>query len=475
MSDFSFFWHDYETFGTDTRRDRPVQFAGIRTDADLNEIEAPVEVFSQPTSDQLPHPEACLITGITPQMAEDRGLSEPDFARAILAELGRPGTCGVGYNSIRFDDEVTRHLFWRNFIDPYRREWADGCSRWDLIDLVRATWTLRPEGIEWPLREDGRPSFKLEELATANQLEQAQAHDAVSDVRATIALARLLKTRQPRLFDHIFSQRGKQPARELLDLENHRPVLHFSGMFGAHPGACSLVMPLAVDPINKNAIICYDLRQPPDDLLNLEAAEIADRLYTPTADLPEGVSRVALKRIHINKAPVMVTAKAVTPAIAERIELDLDACRQHWKLIHDQITDVALKTQMVHNEEFESSDDPEQGLYDGFVGNEDRNLCNQVCQLSPAEFDELDLPFKDKRLHELLFRYRARHYPESLNAAERDEWENWRRRKLDFAPDGGLTLSEALQLIRYLQEQHRDNEQSLRVLEDLQQWCERLS
>ena len=194
MTAFSFFWHDYETFGRVPRRDRPAQFAGIRTDADLNEIGQPVMHYCRPSPDSLPDPESCLLTGIVPQTCLEQGLPEHAFAAEIEGALAQPGTIGVGYNTIRFDDEVTRHLFWRNLIDPYAREWQNECGRWDLLDVVRATWALRPEGIEWPRHEDGRPSFKLEHLTQANGIAHEAAHDALSDVRATIALARLIKT-----------------------------------------------------------------------------------------------------------------------------------------------------------------------------------------------------------------------------------------------------------------------------------------
>ena len=200
MGDLTFFWHDYETFGTDPRRDRPAQFAGIRTNGELEVIADPVMLYCKPPTDSLPHPEACLLTGITPQLAEREGLIECEFAAAVLEELGARGTCGVGYNSIRFDDEFTRNLLYRNFHDPYEREWKDGNSRWDLIDLACMCYALRPQGIEWPRRDDGSPSFRLEDLASANGLKQQRAHDALSDVEALIELARLIRRRQPRLY-----------------------------------------------------------------------------------------------------------------------------------------------------------------------------------------------------------------------------------------------------------------------------------
>ena len=112
------YWHDYETTGATPARDRPSQFAGVRTDEALNVIGEPLVIYCQPPRDILPHPVASLVTGITPQLAESEGLPEREFISRIHAELAQPGTCGVGYNSIRFDDEVTSYTCYSKFIDP---------------------------------------------------------------------------------------------------------------------------------------------------------------------------------------------------------------------------------------------------------------------------------------------------------------------------------------------------------------------
>ncbi|HCS27478.1 MAG TPA: exodeoxyribonuclease I, partial [Spongiibacteraceae bacterium] len=227
------YWHDYETWGADPSRDRASQFAGVRTDADLNIVGEPLVIYNRPTPDMVPQPEACLVTGITPQEALEKGLPERDFIRAIHAELSQPGTCGVGYNSIRFDDEVTRYTLYRNFFDVYAREWQNGNSRWDLIDVVRLCCALRPEGIEWPVGENGAVSFKLELLTAANGLSHEAAHDALSDVHATIDLARLIKREKPKLFDYALGLRKKQHVAQLLDMNRQKPVLHISSRYPA--------------------------------------------------------------------------------------------------------------------------------------------------------------------------------------------------------------------------------------------------
>ncbi len=273
MSGFSFYWHDYETFGRSPRRDRPAQFAGVRTDADLNEIGAPRMMFCRPAPDYLPEPEACLLTGIVPQQCLAQGMAEHAFAAEIESELAFPGTIGVGYNSIRFDDEVTRFLFWRNLIDPYAREWQNECGRWDLLDVLRCTFALRPDGIEWPRKDDDQPSFRLEDLTRANGLAHDAAHDALSDVRATIAMARLVKARQPRLWDFCLRLRSKQAVIDEMNRAQQagQPFLHVSGMYGTSRGCLALVWPLAPHPTNKNELIVWDLAADPSELFQLGA------------------------------------------------------------------------------------------------------------------------------------------------------------------------------------------------------------
>jgi len=269
----SFFWFDFETFGVNPAKDRPSQFAGIRTDLDFNIIDEPINIYCKPADDFIPDPESCLITGITPQEALEKGISEKDFFRQIHLELSTPQTCALGYNNIRFDDEVVRFGFYRNFYDAYAREWQDGNSRWDLIDLLRMTYALRPEGISWPKNDEGNPTFRLEKLSVANNIVHDNAHDALADVYATIAMAKLVKQHQPKLFDYLFDLRDKRRVMAEIDLINHKPFIHSSGMLGNEHAYCGVMMPLLAHPTNKNSVICIDLSKTFDDLetLNSEA------------------------------------------------------------------------------------------------------------------------------------------------------------------------------------------------------------
>ena len=310
MTNQTFLWHDYETFGAQPRRDRPAQFAAIRTDADLNEIGEPIMLYCQPANDFLPDPQSCLITGITPQQCLQLGVPEHQFAATIEAAFSEPGTIGVGYNTIRFDDEVTRFLFWRNLIDPYAREWKNHCGRWDILDVVRMTHALRPEGIQWPKRDDGQTSFKLEHLSKANGLVHEAAHDALSDVRATIALARLIREKQPKLFEFCLALHKKdRVASEMgmhLAASERQPFLHVSGMFPAERGCLGVVWPLATHPSNKNEILVWDCAYDPRELFTLDADTIRTRLFTRKEARPAGMTRLPVKSVQLNDSPMLV-------------------------------------------------------------------------------------------------------------------------------------------------------------------------
>lgn len=441
----TFYWHDYETFGTDPARDRPVQFAGIRTDEALNVIGEPLVIYARPHRDYLPNPMACLVTGITPQEAMEKGLRESEFIARIHQEFSQPGTCGVGYNSLRFDDEVTRYTLYRNFFDPYAREWKNGNSRWDIIDMVRAANALRPQGIEWPLREDGLPSFRLEDLTTANGIAHEAAHDALSDVHATIAMAKLVRDRHPRLYDYVYQHRGKQAVLEQLDIPQMKPMLHVSGMFGAQRHNIALIAPLAVHPVNRNEIICWDLSVDPQMLFDLAPMEIRDLLYTRGEDLPEGRERPGLKSVHANKCPILVTPKMADPETAGRLGIDGALCRAHLAALRDfrasHESEFAEKIRVIYaNRKFDAVDDPDTMLYGGgFFSDNDRSVMDQVRELSPDDLAATSFVFEDQRLPEMLFRYRARNFPESLSDEERVAWEEFRFLRLTD-PEAGARL-----------------------------------
>lgn len=437
----SLYWHDYETWGVNPRLDRPAQFAGLRTDLDFKPVGPPLVLYCRPSDDVLPHPDACLITGLTPQRARVEGVIEAEFFSAIHEQFAQPGTCALGYNTLRFDDEVTRYGLYRNFYDPYAREWKNGNSRWDIIDMVRLTRALRPDGIEWPLREDGETSFRLEHLTAANGIAHAGAHDALADVRATVALAKLVRDRQPRLFDFVFSHRDKESAGALLDLRAREPVLHASSRFPARFGCMALVLPLLRHPKNKNGVVVYDLRHDPTPLLALDAEAVRRLVYTAADELGEGEERIPLKVVHLNKCPVLAPLATLTAEAAERWAIDVQQARRHREALLRAPQLAAKLAEVYGDNPFPPTNDPDQALYEGFLSDADRQVCERVRRTAPERLARLAGDFDDDRLPELLFRYRARNWPDTLSAVERVRWDAWRRgRAAD--PASGLTLAE---------------------------------
>ena len=480
MAANTFFWHDYETFGRVPRRDRPAQFAGVRTDLDLVEIGEPVNWHCQPAPDFLPDPESVLLTGILPQHALQQGLPEHAFAAAIEGELARDGTIGVGYNSIRFDDEVTRHLFWRNLIDPYAREWQNGCGRWDLMDVVRCTWALRPEGIQWPKYTEGelagRPSFKLEHLTAANGLGHEAAHDALSDVRATIALARLIKQQQPRLWDFCLKLRKKDAVAAEMGVG--RPFVHLSSRYPVERGCLAIVWPLGPHPTNKNEVIVWDLAKDPRELAQLDADTVRRRMFTRQDELPEGEMRLPIKTIHINKSPIVIGNLRTLGDAATRWGLDVDLAMAHVQ--HAQAlggTLDALWADVFVRPTAQGVPDVDEDLYGGFIGNEDRRTLQRLRELQPGQLATKHPAFHDGRLEELLFRYRARNFNATLTEEEQARWQQHRVAQLHEGAGTSLTLAAYLERIDTLAEAaaEKDDERAQAILEALVDYAESIA
>ncbi len=468
----SFLFYDLETFGANPRRSRMAQFAAVRTTPALDVIDEPISFFVQPADDLLPSPVATLITGITPQQALRDGVNEAEAFARIADEMGRPETCTLGYNSLRFDDEFVRHGLFRNFHEPYEREWRGGNSRWDLLDVMRLMHALRPDGIVWPKREDGATSFKLEQLALANRVRDGDAHEALSDVYATIGLARLMRQAQPRLWEYALQLRDKRFAARLLDTTAMLPVLHVSQRYPASRLCAAPVLPLARHPRIDNRVVVFDLETDPTPLLSMSPDDIADRLYTPAADLPEGEQRIPLKEVHLNRAPALVAWSHLRPPDMERLGIDPARCERHAAILRDAGPDLAETVRRVFSTDrgFEPGD-VDGSLYDSFLADADKRRFTEVRTTPPALLGQRDFGFRDSRLPELLFRFRARNWPDTLSYQERQRWDDYRRQRL--ATDSGLSeySFETFDAeVAQLRQSEAGNADRLALLDRIEQW-----
>lgn len=466
----SFYWYDYETWGINPKTTRPSQFAGLRTDLDFNIVGEPLVLFSKPTDDFLPEPDAVMVTGVSPQKALEEGVIEAEFAVAIQKELSSPGTISLGYNTIRFDEAFNRYLFWRNFYNPYDHSWRNSCSTWDIIDMVRLTRALRPEGINWP-EQDGKPTNRLEKLSVANGIEHQDAHDALADVYATIGLAKLIKTNQPKLFEYLLNNRDKKSVARMLDVNNMIPIVHASDKFGSDCLSTALVVPVA--PIEDGRkILVFDLKTDPQQILDLTAEQIAENMFTPRKNLPEGTERIGAKGIKLNASPVLAPESTLDDAAAERILLNRARAKKHLELIKKYKAEIAEKLVKAHERDWSSSSrassgggfsDAESKLYDGFVLGSDTDKFDKV------RAGELDITFQDERLQDLVAHYKARNYPEQLTDEEKLEWEKYRSERLFKSKNNYETFAKRL---AELAEQHKDSPKKIELLEDLQLYAE---
>jgi exodeoxyribonuclease-1 len=433
---------DFETTGADPVRDRPLQFACVRTGLDLDIVGQPTTLHCRPTPDHLPDPAACLLHGITPRFCQEVGLPELRFVDAVHRELATPGTISFGYNSIGFDDEVVRFMLWRNLMDPYAREWKDGCGRWDLLPLVRATHALRPETLEWPRGEHGEVSFKLAHMSAANGLLHESAHDALSDVYATLALARRLRERQPRLYAHCFSMLDKNLALREMDVASHTPFLHV-GRDAARAAGVRIMLPLAQHPLNRNEVIAWDLSKDPRQLLDIDAETMRRRLWPHSGDRPDDVEPMPLAGIAANQSPaVFRNLNVLSRERAAALDVDVAAALANVPVMLGVLGTLDLSRLLQAAFERPGPEcDPEQALYAGFVGSADRRMLDSLRTMDPGNLAAVEPGFGDPRLDPLLLRYKARHYPQALSRRDRDKWEEYRFQKLIAGDCGSRTVA----------------------------------
>ena len=463
----TFFFYDLETSGLNPRDDRIMQFAGQRTDIELTPIGEPVNVLVKLNDDTLPSPEAIMVTGITPQSTQADGSTEAEFAQFLHEEVFTPDTIAVGYNNIRFDDEFIRHLFWRNFYDPYEWSWNNGCSRWDLLDVVRMTRALRPDGVEWPFTDDGIPTNRLELLSKVNGLEHSKAHDALSDVEALIDVTKLLKSKQSKLFDYLLSIRDKKSVMKLVNLDVKQPFVYTSGRYDSEFNKTTVAFPVTSAP-NSN-ILVYDLRHDPAQFVDLSEDELAKKLFATWEERKaDGFVAVPVKVLQYNRCPAVAPLGVLEGSDGwKKIGLTLETVENHKKtlLAHPEFAE-RLRSIFERKREYKQSDDPEAKLYDGFVDGPDKVRIEAVRNADAAKLADFQPNFNDERLSPLLLHYKARSFPSVLSESEVAAWETWRGERIQ------KQLPSFLKSLQRLSAEVAGNDDKGFLLQELQLWAE---
>ncbi len=423
----TFFFYDLETSGLNPREDRIMQFAGQRTDMELNPIGDPYNLLVALSDDTLPSPDALMVTGISPQKTLDEGYTEAQFAKILHEEVFTEDTIAVGFNSVRFDDEFVRHLFWRNFYDPYGWTWRDGRSRWDLLDVVRMTRALRPGGIEWPVDSEGRPTNRLELITKANGVAHNNAHDALSDVVALIDVARLIKQKQPQLFEYLLSMRDKKAVQKLVNLDQKQPFVYVSGRYDNEWNKATVGFPLTT--AHNGNVVVYDLRYDPSDVVQLDENALAAKVFASWEERKaEGFVKLPTKVLQYNRCPAVAPLGVLAVDDGwKRIGISETTVQQHMNILlaHPAFAE-RLRTIYERKKEFPPSIDPEAQLYDGFLTDRDALRVEVVRNATENELADFHPEFTDERLAPLLLHYKARNFPRSLTESEASTWEEWR-------------------------------------------------
>lgn len=461
----TFFFYDLETSGLNPRQDRIMQFAGQRTDMNLEPIGEPYNLLVTLNDDTLPSPDALMVTGITPQKTVEEGYSEAQFARMLSEEIFTPDTIVVGFNNIRFDDEFIRHLLWRNFHDPYEWGWKDGRSRWDLLDVVRLTRALRPEGINWPLDAKGEPSNRLELITSANGIAHENAHDALADVTALIAVTKLIKQKQPQLYDYLLKMRDKKVVQQLVNVDDKKPFVYASGRYDKEFAKTTVAFPLTTS--RNGGVVVYDLRYDPTPFVELSTEELSKKIFASWEERQaEDFVKLPVKELQYNRCPAVAPLGVLEQGDGwQKISLDLKTVQKHQNILlnHPDFAEK-LRTIFENKPAFKKLPDPEAQLYDGFLNDRDRIRVEAVRNADERELVDFHPEFQDERLAPLLLHYKARNFPRSLSEDDLAQWETWRAQHLQAQLPGFMAS------LQQLASTATDEQQFM--LQELQLWVE---
>lgn len=462
----TFFFYDLETSGLSARDDRIMQFAGIRTDMELQPIGEPYNVLVRLNDDTLPAPEALMVTGISPQQTVDDGYSEAEFSKILVEDVFTEDTIAVGFNSIRFDDEFVRHLLWRNFYDPYEWSWKDGRSRWDLLDVVRMTRALRPEGIEWPVTEDGKATNRLELLTKLNGIDHLKAHDALSDVEALIAVTNLIKQKQPQLYAYLLEMRDKKKVKQLVNLDDKKPFVYTSGRYDAEFDKTTVAFPLTSGK-NGNVIV-YDLRYDPTPFIDLDSKAMTKKVFATWEERQkDGFEKLPVKELQYNRAPAVAPLGVLQQSEGwSRIKITPEIIEKHKAILLGAPHFAEnVRSLFEGKADFKKAVDPEAQLYDGFVEARDKLRIETVRNADARTLVDFQPNFTDERLSPLLLHYKARSFPASLSESESRAWEEWRTTRI------GRQLPQFMKSLTKLSATETDDSKQF-ILQELHLWLE---
>ena len=442
MKPDQYFFYDTETTGLD-HTSQILQFGGILTDGDFNEIKR-IERFCLPRPDVIPAVGAYLTHQIPLSEVIEKGVPEPEFARDMYSDMTEMGrTCSAGYNTHKFDDNRLRETFFRTNVDPYKREYVAENSRFDVFKMMKAVYALRPELINWPEpNEDGYTPMKLEMIAPLNDVVQTRAHDAMSDVEATIGVAKLVKDQDPKFFDYCLKLRNKSFAGDVI---YNRPFMLVGEHVPQTRNYTCIGVPLCQHPVNKSSTICLDMgrvdEETMDRILSTPAENLIEEIFNPDFE-----KRLPIFEVKVNQLPFVFTPAILknNQELADRAGIDFNETMNQIQTLQndERFNQLRLHAFEGYKHQNFETNDVYSKIYDGFTKDWDRK---KLLNLSTEDYGSwcsiADTVNSDNRIKPLTVRAVGNIDVDLLPEKEAVEFKQWMgKRYNDLTGEYGETL-----------------------------------
>ena len=453
---FAFF--DLETTGISPAFDHPLQFAAILTDAEFREIER-VDLRCHLAPHVIPSPQALAVTGVRPHQLLDPELPSPfDFAQELTALVARwSPAIWTGFNSIRFDEEMLRQMFYQNLQTEIFATQFNGNTRFDIMTAVFAAFHRHPDLFDWPVDETGKVRFKLDRLAPLNGFEGHNAHDALGDVEATIHIARLIAQRAPSLWAELLANRDKSHVQARL--EQFAPI-ELVGRFGGGPPQGIIGCLCGYAEKNPNQAFFFDVDSAdPADLINATAEELSAAIEAQPS---------LIRFITVIKVPLLLDPVSVTDEQHRRVRLIAEAPEFRERVA------VVMAARKQARPAAELPPLVEKQIFNGFYNWSDKALLKEFQAADWPRRQEIVASFGDARLRQLGRRLVASYAPALLSEEERGQFAVWRRERW-HAPEQAetewTTFGKARQAIS---EMKASSSYDLAALEEIEGFISRL-
>ncbi|MCA0424096.1 MAG: hypothetical protein LCH61_12380 [Proteobacteria bacterium] len=441
---------DVETTGLSPAFDQIRQFAALRTEDldDPQEGEDAINLTCRLRPEIVPSPQALLTTRVSPAEIEAPALSHAEMMGKIedFLDASSPAVF-AGHNVIWFDSPHIRHNLFSALLSPYPLQ-TPGCRLFDSLRLAHLVYCLRPDAVIWPKRQDGKPVFRLGELARGLGItfDETQAHDAQADVQATRDVLRVFRDRAPDLYALALALCDKGYVCDLL---GRYPVV---GQLGVYGGVSS-VMPLTAltrDPANPNASLMVDLRIDPETYRSLPDADLASLMAGRTSPV---------RSMKHNAMPLLIPLKLTDPLAPEASmalhahDPDGDPARaddllQHRAALLKADNDFIERARAIRARQSADrviSPHVEEQLYCAFPGYADRALGRRFHDTSIEKRAALIPQFKDERLRVHATRLVHHDAPHTLDSETRRAMDHWLHHRLTTEDDvPWMTLPRAL-------------------------------